>query len=132
LSPELTRWRYSISSASPRLAVCGAEWEPSLNSSTLAGRARIRPLAVTFCGSSNGPRASFLKRSPGDIEVFFFTNGGAESNENAFKIARSYTGRQKILARYRSYHDATAAAMSATGVFGAILRRIWALPVPAG
>ena len=42
--------------------------------------------------------------APGDIDVFFFTNGGAEANENAIKIARLYTGRHKILARYRSYH----------------------------
>ena len=53
--------------------------------------------------------------TPGDIDVFFFTNGGAEANENAFKIARAFTGRQKILARYRSYHGGTAAAMAATG-----------------
>jgi taurine---2-oxoglutarate transaminase len=52
---------------------------------------------------------------PGDIDVFFFTNAGAEANENAFKIARAFTGRQKILARYRSYHGATAAAINATG-----------------
>src|SRR4051812_9287413 len=53
--------------------------------------------------------------SPGDIDVFFFTNGGAEANENAFKIARAVTGRPKILARYRSYHGGTAAAIAATG-----------------
>src|SRR5688500_1252785 len=53
--------------------------------------------------------------TPGDIDVFFFTNGGAEANENAFKIARAVTGRQKILARYRSYHGGTAAAIAATG-----------------
>jgi len=53
--------------------------------------------------------------APGDIDVFFFTNGGAEANENAFKIARAVTGRQKILARYRSYHGGTAAANAATG-----------------
>jgi taurine--2-oxoglutarate transaminase len=53
--------------------------------------------------------------APSDINVFFFTNGGAEANENAIKIARAYTGRQKILARYRSYHGGTAAAMAATG-----------------
>jgi taurine---2-oxoglutarate transaminase len=53
--------------------------------------------------------------TPGDIDVFFFTNGGAEANENAFKIARAFTGRQKILARYRSYHGGTAAAITATG-----------------
>src|SRR6202165_3824551 len=52
--------------------------------------------------------AKLAEIAPGDIDVFFFTNAGAEANENAFKIARAYTGRQKILARYRSYHGATA------------------------
>src|SRR5262245_9794808 len=52
---------------------------------------------------------------PGDINVFFFTNGGAEANENAVKLARFATGRHKILARYRSYHGATAAAITMTG-----------------
>ena len=53
--------------------------------------------------------------APGDIDTFFFTNGGAEANENAIKMARFVTGRQKILARYRSYHGATAGSMSLTG-----------------
>jgi taurine--2-oxoglutarate transaminase len=53
--------------------------------------------------------------APGDIDAFFFTNGGAEANENAIKIARWYTGRQKMLAFYRSYHGATAGAISLTG-----------------
>jgi taurine---2-oxoglutarate transaminase len=53
--------------------------------------------------------------APGDIDVFFFTNGGAEANENAIKIARAFTGRHKILARYRSYHGGTAGAMALTG-----------------
>ena len=52
---------------------------------------------------------------PGDIDVFFFTNGGAEANESAMKIARWVTGRLKILSFYRSYHGSTAGAMSATG-----------------
>ena len=59
--------------------------------------------------------AKLAELCPGDIDVFFFTNGGAESVENAFKIARAYTGRAKIMSRYRSYHGATAAAMAATG-----------------
>jgi taurine--2-oxoglutarate transaminase len=59
--------------------------------------------------------AKLAELTPGDIDVFFFTNGGAEANENAFKIARACTGRQKILARYRSYHGGTAAAIAATG-----------------
>jgi len=48
--------------------------------------------------------------TPGDIDTFFFTNGGAEATENAIKIARFFTGRHKIMARYRSYHGATAEA----------------------
>jgi len=52
---------------------------------------------------------------PGDIEVFFFTNGGAEANENAIKIARQFTGRHKVLAFYRSYHGGTAGSMMLTG-----------------
>jgi adenosylmethionine-8-amino-7-oxononanoate aminotransferase len=44
-----------------------------------------------------------------------FTLGGADANENAMKLARGYTGRHKILTRYRSYHGATAGAMAATG-----------------
>ena len=53
--------------------------------------------------------------TPGDIDTFFFTNGGAEANENAIKLARFYTGRHKIIARYRSYHGATAGSISLTG-----------------
>jgi taurine--2-oxoglutarate transaminase len=53
--------------------------------------------------------------TPGDISMAFFTNGGAEANENAIKLARWYTGRHKIIARYRSYHGATAGAITATG-----------------
>lgn len=53
--------------------------------------------------------------TPGDLDYFLFTLGGADANENAIKLARAYTGRHKILARYRSYHGATAGAMAATG-----------------
>ena len=59
--------------------------------------------------------AKLAEITPGDIDTFFFTNGGAEANENAIKIARFFTGRHKIIARYRSYHGATAGAMSLTG-----------------
>lgn len=53
--------------------------------------------------------------TPGDLDRFLFTLGGADANENAIKLARAYTGRHKILSRYRSYHGATAGAMAATG-----------------
>ena len=53
--------------------------------------------------------------TPGDLSMSFFTNGGAEANENAIKLARWYTGRQKVIARYRSYHGATGGAITLTG-----------------
>jgi taurine---2-oxoglutarate transaminase len=55
------------------------------------------------------------KVTPGNLKMSFFTNGGAEANENAIKLARWYTGRQKVVARYRSYHGATAGAITLTG-----------------
>jgi len=65
------------------------------------------------------PRAALGKLlaevTPGDLNRFLFTLGGADANENAIKLARAYTGRHKILARYRSYHGATAGAIAATG-----------------
>src|SRR5436853_4271562 len=53
--------------------------------------------------------------TPGDLNRTFFTNGGAESNENAIKLARWVTGRHKIIARYRSYHGATGGSVTLTG-----------------
>ncbi|EFA76445.1 aminotransferase class-III [Heterostelium album PN500] len=52
---------------------------------------------------------------PGDLGHLFYTSGGAESNETAMRMARLYTGRHKILARYRSYHGATLGSISLTG-----------------
>src|SRR5262245_40744901 len=75
--------------------------------------AYVTPSMVTEPRARLG--AKLAEIAPGDIDVFFFTNGGAEANENAIKIARAYTGRPKILSRYRSYHGGTAAAMAATG-----------------
>ena len=53
--------------------------------------------------------------TPGNLKKTFFCLGGAEANENAIKMARFYTGRHKILARYRSYHGATHGAIALTG-----------------
>jgi taurine--2-oxoglutarate transaminase len=55
------------------------------------------------------------ERTPGDLDKIFFTNGGAEANENAIRLARLHTGRQKVLSTYRSYHGATANAIALTG-----------------
>ena len=80
---------------------------------------QARTLAYAHPSLATEPRARLGARlasiTPGDIDVFFFTNGGSEANEHAFKIARAYTGRPKILARYRSYHGSTAASMAARG-----------------
>lgn len=53
--------------------------------------------------------------TPGDLDYVFYTNGGAEAVENAIKAARAYTGRHKIYSRWRSYHGATAGAITLTG-----------------
>ena len=53
--------------------------------------------------------------TPGDLNKFFFTLGGADANENALKFARAYTGKSKVLTKYRSYHGATYGAISMSG-----------------
>lgn len=53
--------------------------------------------------------------APGDLNYVFFTNSGAEANEHAVRMARFHTGRKKVLSAYRSYHGATATAMTLTG-----------------
>ncbi len=85
--------------------------------------AAIREQAERLC--TIGPPMATESRSrlgrllaevtPGNLTVSFFTNGGAEANENAIKLARWYTGRHKIVARYRSYHGATGGAITLTG-----------------
>ncbi len=80
-------------------------------------QAAVLPYATPLMATE--PRARLGKKlaelCPGDIDVFFFTNGGSEANENAVKLARWVTGRHKILARYRSYHGATAGSITLTG-----------------
>jgi len=75
--------------------------------------AYANPFMATEARARLGHRLAEI--CPGDIDVFFFTNGGAEANENAIKIARLYTGRHKILSFYRSYHGGTSGAMMLTG-----------------
>ncbi|MDD3229942.1 MAG: aminotransferase class III-fold pyridoxal phosphate-dependent enzyme [Oscillospiraceae bacterium] len=74
-----------------------------------------------FIGPSYGDadRAELAKMvvelMPDNITKVFFTNGGADANENAIKMARMYTGRNKVMSRYRSYHGSTFGAGNLTG-----------------
>ncbi|HEU4808065.1 MAG TPA: aspartate aminotransferase family protein [Homoserinimonas sp.] len=54
-------------------------------------------------------------RAPDGFNKVFFTNGGADANENAIRMARLHTGRDKVLSTYRSYHGNTGAAIVSTG-----------------
>ena len=84
-----------------------------------AMKAQLDELIFVYPQTATAVRARLGKLMsevvPGNINSFFFTLGGAEANENAIRAARLYTGRHKILARYRSYHGGTHLAMSLTG-----------------
>jgi len=85
--------------------------------------AAIRDQAEKLCyvgpSPANETRAELCRIlaeiTPGDLTKTFLSSGGATANENAIKIAKAYTGRPKIISRWRSYHGATYGAMSVTG-----------------
>ncbi|GAA2723952.1 MULTISPECIES: aspartate aminotransferase family protein [Streptomyces] len=78
--------------------------------------ARLCTVAPGFAVDVRSEAARLIaRRTPGDLDKIFFTNGGAEAVENAVRMARLHTGRPKILSAYRSYHGATAAAINLTG-----------------
>jgi taurine--2-oxoglutarate transaminase len=80
---------------------------------------QARELAYVTPGYATTARArlsaKLLEVLPSGLEKFFFATSGTEANEAAFKIARMYTGKNKIISRYRSYHGSTAGSMAATG-----------------
>jgi taurine--2-oxoglutarate transaminase len=80
---------------------------------------QIREVPYVNPGWSTEPRATLSEKlaeiTPGSLKKTFYSTSGTEANEVAFKIARAYTGKHKILSRYRSYHGATAASLSASG-----------------
>jgi taurine---2-oxoglutarate transaminase len=95
----------NIGHADPRVAQAIAEQAKVLP--------YISPFMATEVRAKLGKKLADLL--PGDLDKVFFTLGGAEANENAIRIAKAVTGRQKILARYRSYHGATYATITLTG-----------------
>ncbi|GAB3396554.1 aspartate aminotransferase family protein [Humibacter soli] len=76
-------------------------------------------LATIQPSMANDVRGELARRiaevAPGDLNHVFFTNGGADANENAVRMARRYTGRHKVLSMYRSYHGNTNTAIALTG-----------------
>lgn len=77
---------------------------------------KLTTIAPTFANDARSEAARLIAElAPGDLNQVFFTNGGAEAVENATRMARIHTGRHKVMAAYRSYHGATAGAISLTG-----------------
>src|SRR6476661_8497631 len=78
--------------------------------------ARLTTISPAFANDARSEAARLIAEiAPGDLNMVFFTNGGAEATENALRMARLHTGRHKVLAAYRSYHGATAGSISMTG-----------------
>ncbi|RAP34588.1 aspartate aminotransferase family protein [Candidatus Marinamargulisbacteria bacterium SCGC AG-439-L15] len=80
---------------------------------------QLDKVAYVFPGMATEPRGNLGEKlsqlTPGSLNKTFFTTGGSDAIENAIKLARIYTGKQKIITRYRSYHGATYGAISAGG-----------------
>ncbi|WP_438853639.1 aspartate aminotransferase family protein [Agromyces sp. M3QZ16-3] len=75
--------------------------------------ATIGPPTVNLARGEAAKRIT--DRAPEGMSKVFFTNGGADANENAIRMARLHTGRDKVLSTYRSYHGNTGAAIVSTG-----------------
>lgn len=77
---------------------------------------RLCSVSPIFANDMRSEAARLIaERAPGTLDMVFFTNGGAEAAENAIRMARLHTGRHKVLTTYRSYHGATAGAITLTG-----------------
>jgi taurine--2-oxoglutarate transaminase len=83
----------------------------------------VQDQAAVLCtvapAHANGARSEAARlitdHTPGDLNRVFFTNGGADANEHAIRMARLHTGKHKVLSRYRSYHGGTDLAVNVTG-----------------
>ncbi len=89
---------------------------PKLVAAIQEQAAHMCTLSPNFGNDARSEAARLIAElAPGDLNTVFFLSGGAEANEHAIRLAKLYTGRQKILAAYRSYHGATAGASALTG-----------------
>jgi taurine--2-oxoglutarate transaminase len=77
---------------------------------------KLCTVAPAFANDARSEAARLITElAPGDLNMVFFTNGGAEAAENAVRMSKLHTGRHKILTMYRSYHGSTAGAIALTG-----------------
>jgi len=83
----------------------------------IAAQARALPyIAPSYATDARVELSKLLLEVlPKGLEKFFFTTSGTDANEAAFKIARMFTGKSKIISRYRSYHGSTTGSIGATG-----------------
>ena len=89
---------------------------PKLVAAIQAAAGRLCTVAPIHADAERSEAARLIAEvAPDGMEKVFFTNGGAEATENAMRMARLHTGRQKILAMYRSYHGSTSGSIAATG-----------------
>lgn len=89
---------------------------PDVVAAIAAQAHRLTTIAPQYANDQRSEAARLIaERTPGDLNRVFFTNGGAEANEHAVRMARLTTGRPKILTRYRSYHGGTETAINLTG-----------------
>lgn len=89
---------------------------PELVAAIAEAAGRMATMAPGFAVEARSQAAAMIAdKAPGDLNSVFFTNGGADANEHAIRMARLHTGRHKVLAAYRSYHGGTAGAMALTG-----------------
>jgi taurine---2-oxoglutarate transaminase len=89
---------------------------PKVVAAIQAQAARLATIAPQHANDVRGEAAKrIVDLAPDGLNKVFFTNGGADANENAVRMARLHTGRRKVLSFYRSYHGNTGAAIVATG-----------------
>jgi taurine---2-oxoglutarate transaminase len=89
---------------------------PVVTAAIAAQAAKLTTIAPQHANEARGEAARRLAAlAPAGMEKVFFTNGGADANENAIRMARLHTGRDKVLSFYRSYHGNTGAAITSTG-----------------
>ncbi len=78
--------------------------------------ATLCTVAPAYATAARSEAARLIaSHTPGDLDRIFFTNGGADANEHAIRMARLHTGRAKVLSTYRSYHGGTQLAVNVTG-----------------